>query len=171
MASTCIQVEELLPAYDEGDLGPDEARRLERHLAGCAACRSALAGLRSSWESLGAWPEVEPAPAWRQEFWRALGRDDERRRWGPLRFLGGRRLVPPAMAALLALGFFGGTLWQGRPVEPTGAAASWAISRDVAQLALAPADEPLGQAPQVGELEGPFSSEMLDQAYSTVRVP
>lgn len=167
MAKTCLQVEELLPAYDEGDLAPDEVRRLEGHLAGCASCRTLLAGLRSSWERLGSWEDLEPSPAWRQDFWRSLGREDERRRWGPLRFLRDRRWAGLATAAVLALGFFGGTLWPAEPVRPTGITASLEISRNVAELAMAPATEATSELPGFAEVEGPFSTEILEEALSS----
>lgn len=171
MATACAQVEELLPAYDEGDLTQEEARRLERHLQACPACRQGLAELRSSWELLGAWKDVEPAPAWRQDFWRNLGRDEERCRQGPWRFLRDRRWAPLATAAVLALGFFAGTLWQEGHVQPTGMAASVVISRDVAEIAMASAPSPEVDAFPLGEMEGPFSSEILDQALSSVQAP
>ncbi len=171
MATTCSQVEELLPAYDEGDLAEDEVRRLEKHLAGCASCRAMLHGIRASWERLGAWQDAEPAPAWRQDFWRRLGREDERRRWGPLRFLRDRRWAPLAMAAVLALGFFGGTLWHDEPVRPTGIAASLEISRSVAELAMAPAPVQSAGLPGFAQAEGPFSAEILEEALSSVEAP
>lgn len=167
MATTCEQVQELLPAYDEGDLEADEVRRLERHLLGCGGCREVLRGLQESWERLDEWADLEPAPAWRQDFWRALGREDEQRRWRPFRFLTARRWVPAAMAATLAVGFFGGTLWHEEPVALTGMAASYALSRPLAQVAMASAAD-LQAAPRVGEVDGPLSPELLDEALSSV---
>ncbi|MGH9750685.1 MAG: anti-sigma factor family protein [Candidatus Polarisedimenticolia bacterium] len=53
----CRDVIDLLTEYMEGDLRPDEARRLQEHLASCSACaefletlektRAAVGGLRS----------------------------------------------------------------------------------------------------------------------------
>ncbi len=167
MAKTCLQVEELLPAYDDGELAEDEVRRLERHLAGCGSCRALREGLRSSWERLGLWEDLEPAPGWRQDFWRSLGREDERRRWGPLRFLRDRRWAGLATAAVLALGFVGGTLWPQEPVRPTGVTASLQISRSVAELAMAPSTRPTSDLPGFAEVEGPFSTEILEEALSS----
>lgn len=145
MASTCEQVRELLPAYEDGDLAPEEGRRLERHLAGCRTCQAVLEGLARAWEGLADWPSIDPAPAWNQSFWRALGREEERRRLGRLRLL----LAPPwgsaALVAVMALGFVGGTLWQ-RPVPPLGRATSQVLSRSVAQVLVAP----LGSFPAPG---------------------
>lgn len=171
MATTCAQVEELLPAYEDGDLSVEETRRLERHLQACPPCRQGLADLRSSWERLGAWKDLEPAPAWRQDFWRNLGRDEERRRLGPWRFLRSRHWASAAMAAVLALGFFTGTWWQGAPVQPTGMAASVLISRDLAEIALASAEPQEAEPFLLGEVEGPFSPEILDEALSSVQAP
>ena len=47
--------------YLEGDLGPEERRVLELHLASCKACRAALAELRATVDLLRLVPEP-PAP-------------------------------------------------------------------------------------------------------------
>ena len=171
MATACAQVEELLPAYEEGDLTVEETSRMERHLQACPACRQGLADLRSTWELLGTWKDVEPAPSWRQDFWRNLGRDEERRRQGAWRFLSDRRWAPLATAAVLALGFFAGAFWQEGPVQPTGMAASMVISRGVAEIAMASDSSSEIDSFPLGEMEGPFSSEILDQALSLVQAP
>lgn len=43
----CREVVDLLTEYLEGDLTPEEARRLEGHLANCDACSGFLASLRT----------------------------------------------------------------------------------------------------------------------------
>ncbi len=51
-------VDDLLPSYVAGALGPDAARRAQEHLAWCAACRTSLAAWR---EVAGALRESEAA--------------------------------------------------------------------------------------------------------------
>lgn len=168
MASTCDQVQELLPAYDDGDLALDEKRRLERHVGSCVKCRMLLTGIRESWERLGEWTDVEPSASYRQDFWRAVGRDDERRRWGPLRFLMERRWVPVSAAAVLALGFAGGLFWGGEGSRPIGnVALSSGVSQTVAQVAMVARSLPEPGAPVVGEVDGPFTPELLDEAVTS----
>lgn len=168
MASTCDQVQELLPAYDDGDLALDEKRRLERHVGTCPECRLLLQGIRSSWERLGEWTDLEPSPSYRQDFWKAVGRDDERRRWGPLRFLVERRWAPATAAAVLLLGFAGGLVWGGKTERPIGnVALSSGVSRTVAQVAMVAQSLPAPEVPVVGEVDGPFTPELLDEALSS----
>lgn len=169
MASTCDQVQELLPAYEDGDLALDERGRLERHVAGCAECRMILSALRKSWERLGEWTDLEPSPSYRQDFWRAVGREDERRRWGPVRFLVERRWLPAAAAAVLLLGFAGGMMWggesSGRPIG--NVAISAGVSQTVAQVAMVASSLPERGLPVVGEVDGPFTPELLDEAVTS----
>lgn len=40
---SCERIESLLPAYAEGELPTGEKQEVDRHLAGCGACREALA--------------------------------------------------------------------------------------------------------------------------------
>ena len=44
----CRRIESLLPPYVDGEAGAREAAEVERHLAGCAACRSAVAAQRTT---------------------------------------------------------------------------------------------------------------------------
>lgn len=53
---------EMLVAYIAGQLDPEAARALERHLADCAACRSMAQDQAAVWKALDAWeaPPVSP---------------------------------------------------------------------------------------------------------------
>lgn len=53
----------LLPWYLSGTLGPREARAVEQHLAGCAACRDEVEHLRRLRTALASTVESRPAPA------------------------------------------------------------------------------------------------------------
>ncbi len=52
-----------LDAYADGELGPWQRRRVEAHLAGCAACRQRLEALRDVEGLLAAASPVPPVPA------------------------------------------------------------------------------------------------------------
>ena len=47
----CEHAVELLPWLLNGTLGQDERRQVREHLAGCEACRQALADTRLAWEA------------------------------------------------------------------------------------------------------------------------
>jgi len=56
----CSSSRRSLSRYLDGELGPWRRRRLERHLAGCAACRAELEADRGVWALVGA--AEAPAP-------------------------------------------------------------------------------------------------------------
>ncbi|MFQ6098624.1 MAG: anti-sigma factor family protein, partial [Armatimonadota bacterium] len=60
-SKACHEYEELVYMHSEGVLAPGDARRLERHLTECAACRNVLTELRALEQALREMPR-EPAP-------------------------------------------------------------------------------------------------------------
>jgi anti-sigma factor RsiW len=54
MTLECHRVTELLSAWLDGELEPEEGRRLSAHLQGCAACRRELSRLTALDAALGA---------------------------------------------------------------------------------------------------------------------
>ncbi|HSE51748.1 MAG TPA: zf-HC2 domain-containing protein [Gemmatimonadales bacterium] len=96
-----------LSEYLDGELPPDEAEELERHLRDCAACRQGLTELTSVVARLAADP-VLPADQPTRREWQAIQRDISapRRRW----------MIPAAIAASLAGLAVAGLLL--RPGEP-----------------------------------------------------
>ena len=77
-----LSLEEDIMAYVDGELEPQEAARVRRHLEACAACAGAAADFTRTSEALGGWV-VEAAPAFRskvrdirssQAWWRRLPR-------------------------------------------------------------------------------------------------
>jgi len=54
------RIEQQLSAYLDGELTPEWAAEVREHLAGCAACRADLEGLRAVKRLLGALPVPEP---------------------------------------------------------------------------------------------------------------
>ncbi len=59
---TCKEIDNLLPAYEEDLLPPEEKEGVEAHLAACERCRRSLADLRRAQELVRGLDEVEPPP-------------------------------------------------------------------------------------------------------------
>ena len=59
---TCKEIDNLLPAYEEDLLPPEEKKDVETHLAACERCRRSLADLRRAQELVRGLGEVEPPP-------------------------------------------------------------------------------------------------------------
>ena len=49
----CQQVVELVTAYLEGDLSPEDTRQVEDHLSGCPGCDTYLAQMRATIREVG----------------------------------------------------------------------------------------------------------------------
>lgn len=98
MISNCLEVQDRLSAWLDGELAPEVMTQVERHLEGCAGCRQELALLTALDQALG--DLTAPVPAGLPEKVRARLRRPSRRWWQNL-----------ALAASLVLGIFlGGTL-------------------------------------------------------------
>jgi len=66
---TCDRIEELLTAYADGELRPEEREAVERHIRACPACAGLLASLRAADSALARFPEVEPPAALREKLY------------------------------------------------------------------------------------------------------
>jgi len=73
----CSHMEEKLSLYIDGELGPEGARLVESHLAGCGRCSALLADLRKTKELVGGLEEVEPPPWLTQKIMAGLTPDAE----------------------------------------------------------------------------------------------
>jgi len=58
----CKEIRELLSAYSEGVVSPDEKRRIEEHLPACPQCSRALVELQETERLTHSLEEVEPPP-------------------------------------------------------------------------------------------------------------
>lgn len=58
----CASLDPLLSLYADGMASPDEARRVEAHLTGCAACRQSLLWTQATRRALSARPIMVPPP-------------------------------------------------------------------------------------------------------------
>ncbi len=69
---TCRRARGLLPLLAGDDLSPRKARRLERHLSTCPACRAELEELRAALAAVRAEALADDLPAWDESSWTAL---------------------------------------------------------------------------------------------------
>ena len=90
----------------DGELNPQIRSAVDAHLADCDDCRTRLTALKHVWELAGMLPGPEPAPFL---YTRIRVRLESEK--AVQRFVGIRRiLVPVSMAAVLALGFWLGSI-------------------------------------------------------------
>ena len=62
----CRHVQEMLAAYQDGELTGKERERIAGHLEGCPACRKAYAELERVWQQLEKVPKIEASPFFEQ---------------------------------------------------------------------------------------------------------
>lgn len=97
----CRRARKILPLLAGGDLSPNKASRLERHLSSCPACRAELGELRASLEAVKSEARADTAPAWDESNWAGLTRriaaEPAPRRLGPR--LGPLPIPSPALTA------------------------------------------------------------------------
>ncbi len=60
---SCDAFDDLLPLYAEGELGADERKRVDEHVAACASCRESLSFYRELESSLVSRESLRPSPA------------------------------------------------------------------------------------------------------------
>lgn len=111
---------EILSAYLDGELSPEEAASLEEHLSLCSECRHALAELRHMKEALMAIPPVEPPSELRGRIMSAVKPENDFPGSGWLRSLWNRQRSPAIKArlstvaglmVLVMMVSIAGTLW------------------------------------------------------------
>ena len=95
----CKTIQEMLPAYQEGELDKSEVRDIEEHLLACESCRSANRELKEAWHALEIWDEVDVPERLRKTIVSRLA--EQRRIYWP-------KIVLPVAAALVIV--FGMTL-------------------------------------------------------------
>lgn len=123
---TCGDVEARLDEYVDGTLGTRERAAVDAHLAGCAACRAALAELRGLVANAHALPQrIEPP----RELWTGIAaRIMKRRR--PARgtaWWRGRALWAGVSAAAATLVLVFGVQRLTGPGRPSGAVQGWGV--------------------------------------------
>ncbi len=81
---TCNEIKNLLPAYLEDLLSPEEKKSIESHLASCPLCTRSLADLKKAENLVKGLEEVEPPPFFEQRIM-ARVREEARQKKGILR--------------------------------------------------------------------------------------
>jgi hypothetical protein len=121
MKLSCMKHENSLVAYVDGELPPDRAVRVERHVQSCSSCRAVVAGLRQV-NALPPLPVIEPSAEFDRMFWMKLagirqGQEEHHGlwRWRSVARLFLTRPVGLSVSAGLALGVFVVTLYLLRP--------------------------------------------------------
>lgn len=82
--TTCKDINNLLPAYLEDALSPEEKKRVEKHLHTCSRCRQDVADLTKAVGLLRNLEEVEPPPFFEQRIMAAI-REENRKKHSILR--------------------------------------------------------------------------------------
>ncbi len=149
MMETHEEIEALIPAYAIGAAEPEEARRVEHHVAQCPSCRSLLAQYRQlATDMLYAIPLVEPPDHLKDAVMRSIARETppeaSPRPAGRARFLF-PRLVRVAAAVAIVLLFLSNAflVYRTNHLEEQARAQATAL----AVLAEAPAITLKGDAP------------------------
>ncbi len=120
--TTCEQIQEQLPAFQEGDLAAAQAAVVQAHLDACAACAGVLQALAASWAMLDELPGVEVSPSFNHRFWQRVEREKVPW-WQQVRLaLHGMTRGPVRALAVLAVMLIivtGTSLWtSSRPTVP-----------------------------------------------------
>jgi len=122
----CRPVQNMLSAYQDGELDAHRAAAVKRHLERCPACRRHYARLQQARDMLAGLEPIRPSAGFFQQV-RARIEQAESRREIPAVMYGLRRFIAPAaVGALLVVGiaagaFLGNVLIPGRsaaPLEP-----------------------------------------------------
>lgn len=121
MKLSCMKYEHDLVAYVDGELSPERAGRVERHVQTCSSCSAVVAGLRQ----VNALPQpasIEPSAEFDRLFWTKLAEIRQEteelhclERWRSAAKLFFTRPAGLSLSAALALGVLVVTLYLVRP--------------------------------------------------------
>lgn len=116
----CLDMQERLSAYLDGDLSPDKMKEVADHLSGCESCQAALSELRQVRDALRSLPEVEVPGDLHSSIMERLRphmKRKKQRKWVFFRLdvkSWGYRQWIPVTAAMMVLVMFlsvGGVMW------------------------------------------------------------
>jgi anti-sigma factor RsiW len=108
----CHQIENKLSAFQDGELSASENDLVEKHLAGCHACRELHVKLQQVWKNLGEISEIRPTAGFYERVSQKINQASERGVGGTLLGSWGLKGLPsPAIVSvILAIGIFCGAL-------------------------------------------------------------
>ncbi len=168
--TACRNIEEMMSAYLDGEVSPDEERLVREHLASCPGCRATLEDLRRTATLVKGLEEVEPPP-WLAQKIMAHVKDEAEKEEGVGIF---RRIFYPfrlkipiqAFATLLIVGV---VFYVYKSNEPRFEAARVPVKTEEATPRKAPAapptagvpaptKRPVPEAPRDGGTAGPAAS-------------
>lgn len=116
----CLDMQERLSAYLDGDLSPEEMKEVAGHLSGCESCQAVLTELRQVRDALRSLPEVEvPADLHSSimERLRPHMKQEKEKKWFFFRIdvksWGYRQWIPVTAAMMVIVMFLsvGGVMW------------------------------------------------------------
>jgi len=98
----------LLVAHAARGLAPDTAVRLDRHIAGCAACSQFMRRQQAVWDALDVWQPEPVSPDFNHRLYARIEELERQTSWwhrltGPLRSMLVRRAMPIAATAVVLL--------------------------------------------------------------------
>lgn len=76
----CCWVRKHLSSFLDGELDGRKRREVKAHLKGCSPCSRERELLRSTWEVLGEWKDIEPSFHFKTNFWRRVGEQESSQR-------------------------------------------------------------------------------------------
>ena len=97
----CEQMRNLLDEYVDGELSAEGRRAVERHLAGCEACRAELEALKKTAALVGSLPKVNAPEGLARGVEAALASSARRKRAVLVRWVGGWGSLAAAAATLV----------------------------------------------------------------------
>ena len=131
----CKRIQEMLPAFLEGVLSPEEKKLLREHLATCQHCSAALEDLKKVVQLVQGLDDVEPPPWFAQKVMSQVRKEAERKKRGLIARLFYPLHVKVPIQALASVVIVVLALYVYRSVEPemkVGQVPSEVARRDLA---------------------------------------
>ena len=127
MANECEKTRETMHRALDGELGPEERARFDKHLVACPACRRAYEALTRAVAAFEAAPRLEPSPTFAADVMRRV-------RLAKARQARTRRFVSWAMAGATAAVAAGTVAFWGRVFRPALGATTFSWLTDVVRV-------------------------------------
>jgi anti-sigma factor RsiW len=109
----CHKIENKLSVFQDGELSASEKEQVERHLAGCHACREQHVKLQQTWKALGEMAEIRPTQGFYERVSQKIREAAEQNGFGVFGWANWKfrtMMSPAAVSILLAIGILCGAL-------------------------------------------------------------